>query len=121
MGSGRAVPFKCLVGSIAGAADMHRTTPTVIKTWRHGGGGWTTMGHPPVAPAPQPSQPRLMLQGPEGKGKWVENATGSTKIGELESSQQAVFFLYTGYEGPTPFLAPDGNRTHDLRSIKLLL
>ena len=30
-------------------------------------------------------------------------------------------FLYTGYEGPTPFLVSDGNETRDLQSIKQLL
>ena len=30
-------------------------------------------------------------------------------------------FLYTGYEGPAPFWAPDGNQTRGLQSIKLLL
>ena len=30
-------------------------------------------------------------------------------------------FSYTGYEGPNPLLASDGNRTRDLQSIKLLL
>ena len=30
-------------------------------------------------------------------------------------------FLYTGYEGPTPLLASNRNRTRDLQTIKLLL